>query len=588
MVFFDATATSDSAVPRSVAQDVTFTWNFGDSGASGTGTWAYGSNPGHNSMNTAAGIVAAHLYRTAGGDTKYTATVTATDGMNTASCSLPTVTAYDPNGPNGFPGDATTCVSSSRLPVAGSGGCPAEANVLQTASIQTALSRAYGRGKRLLFKCGDTFTSDTTTDNLTAVRWALDAYGGCQNTQTNLPIFENGGVHYIFVFGGKNGEGALSNFACHGNNSSTGGCIWADTAGVMYQDTIYNGFSTGESASFNWAQCSQCAIVQSYMNGMGPGPRTEGSYFNFSGYAGYPYSGNAFNNVNYTAVIGNHFNGGLTYRSTNSETVRMSECAYCYIADNDMLNAGPSYSVLKIHEQNPYKSESTWVGQYTQYMEISDNLFGGTSGTVCTEVAPQNAQDDERLRYIVIERNVYGPVGASTDPCGWFGSQQLISGRYITARDNAFYLPNNGSYGVAVSQLGIEPAPTEVEVYNNSVTASSGADLIRNGAIGILISSSYKSRVTDPTNSFAENNLCYFPNHSSVPCVSASGSENTVSNNTSIVTDNPSWTDASGTFQKLTDWRPTANYSGGTTVPVYYDALGTPWSPTWNLGAVHH
>ncbi len=41
-------------------------------------------------------------------------------------------------------------------------------------------------------------------------------------------------------------------------------------------------------------------------------------------------------------------------------------------------------------------------------------------------------------------------------------------------------------------------------------------------------------------------------------------------------------------MKKITDWQPTANYSGGASVPVFYDALGTPWPPTWDLGAVHN
>ena len=180
MVFFDATATSDSAVKTSVTQDVAFKWSFGDTGASGSGKWAYGSNASGNSMNVGSGIVAAHLYRTSGSDTNYTATVTATDGTNTTSCNIG-VTAYDAGGSNGFPGAATTCVSSSGTPVAGSGGCPSGANVLRTSSVQSALSSAYGNGKRVLFKCGDTFSGDNGgNDNLTAVKWAIGAYGGAK------------------------------------------------------------------------------------------------------------------------------------------------------------------------------------------------------------------------------------------------------------------------------------------------------------------------------------------------------------------------------------------------------------------------
>ena len=88
-MFFDATGTTNTSISGNATtfQHVTYTWDFGDTGASGTDTWAYGANAGHNGKNTATGGVAAHLYVTPGADTAYTATVTATDGANTASCS---------------------------------------------------------------------------------------------------------------------------------------------------------------------------------------------------------------------------------------------------------------------------------------------------------------------------------------------------------------------------------------------------------------------------------------------------------------------------------------------------------------------
>ena len=55
-----------------------------------------------------------------------------------------------------------------------------------------------------------------------------------------------------------------------------------------------------------------------------------------------------------------------------------------------------------------------------------------------------------------------------------------------------------------------------------------------------------------------------------------------------FLADVSSFANASGTLSKITDYKPTANYSGGTSVPVFYDALGVAWSPTWDLGAVHH
>jgi len=38
----------------------------------------------------------------------------------------------------------------------------------------------------------------------------------------------------------------------------------------------------------------------------------------------------------------------------------------------------------------------------------------------------------------------------------------------------------------------------------------------------------------------------------------------------------------------ISDYKPTANYSGGTSVPNWYDALGISWGITWDLGAVKH
>jgi len=188
-VFFDATGSTDSSLGGNTTafQDVSYTWDFGDFGTSGTNTWAYGSNPGHNSRNTATGGVAAHLYLTPGTDSAYVVTVTARNGTTTASCQLG-VTAYDPAGSNGFAGTNTTCVSASGTPVPGSGGCPAGAAVLRSASFNTALG-SLGSGKRVLFKCGDTFTGDNAT--LNGTKWSVGAYGGCEGTQTNRPIFND-------------------------------------------------------------------------------------------------------------------------------------------------------------------------------------------------------------------------------------------------------------------------------------------------------------------------------------------------------------------------------------------------------------
>jgi len=48
----------------------------------------------------------------------------------------------------------------------------------------------------------------------------------------------------------------------------------------------------------------------------------------------------------------------------------------------------------------------------------------------------------------------------------------------------------------------------------------------------------------------------------------------------------PLMTNAGGSFTLISDFQPTRNYAGGAAVPVWYDALGGAWSPTWSLGAL--
>ncbi len=59
----------------------------------------------------------------------------------------------------GLPGTKTTCVSASGTPTPGAGGCPAGATALKSSNFNAALGSTHmGSGKRVLFKCGDTFT----------------------------------------------------------------------------------------------------------------------------------------------------------------------------------------------------------------------------------------------------------------------------------------------------------------------------------------------------------------------------------------------------------------------------------------------
>src|SRR6202034_1256565 len=93
----------------------------------------------------------------------------------------------------------------------------------------------------------------------------------------------------------------------------------------------------------------------------------------------------------------------------------------------------------------------------------TDNVFSGTSGAVLVENAPQNGNYDERLRNIVVERNIF--AGSSTGG----GRQILVSAVNETLRDNIFNgTVAGGGIGAQIAERGIEPVPQYVEFYNNT------------------------------------------------------------------------------------------------------------------------
>jgi hypothetical protein len=574
-VFFDATGTTSSAASDNgtAFQDVSYSWNFGDTGGSGTGSWAYGSNAGHNSKNAATGAAAAHLYITSGADTNYPVTVTAFDGSNTASCQL-AVTAYDPAGANGFPGTQTTCVYNS---TAGSG-CPVGAELLQAQSITNPLGTALGSNRRVLFRCGDTFSGSYTIGS-GVTRASIGAYGGCEGSTSSRPIFQNDAGNTISLAANNPTDIRIADIDFEDGTFSAQAIANAGGLGET-QITLYNLACKGMNACYYTDQATQSGLIQSTAIGM----RTmAGTYWNYAENNCLNGSGAAncggspgYYNVNYNALLGNSFDGqGVMSSGSGIDTVRVSACRLCVIANNTFQNANSSGAVFKLHSGNTAKNQATWIGQYTEYVEISDNLFTGASGPQLVETAPQNQQYDERLRNIVVERNLFRGVS------GGFGRQILVSAVNETLRDNIFFVTaGDGSapqYGAQVAQRAGEPVPQYVQFYNNTCYALQqlgscvGFDGAKFSAPGI--------------DSWAGNNL-FYNNGSNSPVVVDNGSGNTISGNTANAAVDPLMINPGGSFSSIADFQPTQNYTGGVAVPVWYDALGAAWSPTWSLGAL--
>jgi len=157
----------------------------------------------------------------------------------------------------------------------------------------------------------------------------------------------------------------------------------------------------------------------------------------------------------------------------------------------------------------------------------------------------------------------------------------LVSAVNETLRDNVFHVTAADStapqYGAQIAQRAIEPAPQYVEFYNNTCYALQ--------AIGSCVGFDGAGFSAPGINSWAENNL-FYDNGVSSPVVVDNGSGNAVSANSADSSADPLMVNAGGSFTLISDFQPTQNYSGGAAVPVWYDALGVAWSPTWSLGAL--
>lgn len=596
-VFFDVTDTTDSGLINGNAtptQDVTYTWIFGDGGASGTGTWLNGSNPGQNSKNTATGPTALHLFNIldGSGDTSFITTVVATDGVNTASCTF-TTTVYDASGSNGFPTTATTCLFNSSV----GSNCPAGATQT-TASTFNAVGATL-TGKRLLYKCGDTFTGNSKL--AAGTKWRVGAYGTCPGTLTNRPIFSLGsgdGMSAAFTAS----DGAFSDIDMEGSGVSGGGTAFPPTGSgggtdiYPSQITLYN-VRVHDVRNSYWSYGGhEIALVQFVQANMG---NTDGSFINLSenqclngsaayncGLGGTSYVPARYASVDYLGLLGSLFDGTGATSGGPWEVVRISAGRKVVIENSTFQNGLNGGAVLKLHDGNSGSvANAPWLGQAQEFSEISDNLFTGITGAQIVELTPQNGVTDERSANMVFERNmIFQSINDGVHGCRIWATVQ--NG---TFRNNVFSTPNGngnnfclelGNRGIAGHGPGGSPQfpnwPQYNEVYNNTCYG------------GPCIGLSGATWGAPANNSIVMNNLYY--RASGGTTITNTGTGNTVSNNTTTVTNNPAITNGSGLFNTIPDFKPTANYTGGIAVqqPIFFDGLNVPITPTYDLGAVKH
>ncbi len=426
-VFFDAVdTTSEGAtwpfvwtsgvMQPSDMEGAHFSWDFGDPGS---GSW---STTG-KSKNTATGYTAAHVFETPG---TYTVSLAVTDTAGTVATYVQTITV------SAFSG--TTHWASA----AGTGDGTSEATPSSFSAGWSWVNA--GANRRLLLKRGDTFSvgdSPTTTSHAGNVVGAY-AVG-------DRPVIRFGGAGQNFYVQAADwrfmdldlvGPGA-------GVDTSTGAIELAahvKTDNVLVLRVRSSGFRVGLGNSVYspiydnphdgvaWVDCE-------VLDGSSNCIYTRGRRL---------------------AIMGCNLHG------STSHVVRVENGLKAVVSNNRLWTSSGVYQhALKLHGW-----KSTDGHPETRWVTITDN-HATMSAPWTISIGPQNAQSDERVSHVVVERNhTYGDPGTGRNQAG-----VEISSRQIMVRNNVFEGTGGASTytGVNVMRRGVEPAPRDVRVLNNTV-----------------------------------------------------------------------------------------------------------------------
>jgi chitodextrinase len=582
-VFFDATGTTSANTTRPFS-NLHYEWNFGDPGGSPVlgASWLYGT--GYNdSRNSATGASVAHVFETPG---TYTVTLNIYDPA-TGDSSLNNTVQITVSAWSGATNGRCLYVGNT-LPVKGSGGVPNDAytDVAQSSGFDSIINTTVGNGntyKCMYFNRGDTFNVTNIARWYGAGPGIIGAYGSGAKPLINASSFNS----TMLQVGDKDhpnvGDWRIMDLKFEGNGGSNVYAVKNDGAVdqllILRDDAhnIHGGFEIEESVPGYYNSNGhpghlpndQDAIVDSTVSVVTP-QNTLPTDGNNGGYSIYFASSKM-------GLMGNFWDnnwggehGCRTPRVTNG-----------YIAHNTgqrsgLVSGGKHVFTLRAPGWTGY-ANIVPAGTYTEYVEVSDNHFIGSKSPWVSTTGPQNNTSDERVRRVIWERN-WWTVEESTVQLAL-----RIEASENTVRENIFDLSGAGGHsGVSVTYgntAGL-PVPDMTNIFNNTFYSGDTGS----GFHAVTLASQV-------TNTAVQNNLAYAPNDSTHNFLSGSGTGLTASNNSSDaqVATNPLFTSTSpfnpGNAKPLA-----GSYAigAGTSVPVWPDFFISPWSGSYDLGAVKH
>lgn len=553
-----AVSSADSGAVRPF-HDFLYEWDFGDPNS---GTW--GTTGKHK--HTDNGPIATHIYESSG---IYTVTVTKRDHSGVLDTDTLYVEVTDPD--TFFSGTKTTCISDTTNN--DFSGCPSGAEQIATDDISSLISYT-GEGRRVLFHRGSDWMVTQQIGISGGDTQHFGAYGSCTNPDAlgiceNAPLI-NTTTAGITIFNLQyTRDRRITDIEF--NNASKN--AYAFSAAIDFRGSlIYRVKAAGFNNIINLTHYRQdsedlienISIVSCDLSGSN-------------------------NNVVYAGSENLIFMGNVIKNSDITHVVRLWQAYRGVISHNDisganLLNANGRHA-LKLHGiQEDRLGTYTEAGadglrNRTQFVVVSNNYFG-TSGPWPVSIGPQNSLKDERVSDIIVEKNKsiadHGDSSSNT-----VQAALMAEGQYITIRNNIVDGSNNSASnftGISVWRRGIEPPPTGIRIYNNTIY---NPNLLSNYGVGVGVGSG-------STDSHVYNNLISFPNATSTE-TAVSDSSGVAQYGNNVLTDTPYFTAPGNATPLSRDFSltssSTAAINQGTSLPVYDDFNGTYRTGVFDIGA---
>ncbi len=420
-VFFDASGTTSLDVKKPF-HHLLFEWDFDDPGSL---------------RPKASGPLAAHVFEKPG---TYKVKLTVENPKGEVSRKTLQITVQDPA--KVFSGANTICFSNT----SDFTGAPKDAKKVQTNDFAYALSFA-DKGKRLLFKRGDTFLSNRTFYFNPSGPGILGAFGEGKNKDergiyANDPVIfaPDGNQRKILVFQSSDWRVVNLNF-----QTPAGSKVWSavdadrhiDRLTLLRLTTGHFHVSIGladdiiqarKEKPFDQITIADCHLKDSGINTV--------------------YMGGE--NV---AVLGNFLD-----KSPHSHVFRLSYGKKVVFAHNTFLRSSWNRHLLKIHSRS-----FPAFGIYTEKILITDNRFYCNSQWPLT-LGPQDGLHDERVRDVILQKNLFVVQE---------NSEVILHAAAgdVTFRNNVMVDQMKNGYNffpVTITRTKIEPEPWGIEIYHNT------------------------------------------------------------------------------------------------------------------------